>query len=44
MRFSPDLIAYLFGGDKLKWSKCGLEVGGIGLEVVESASDAGLEL
>jgi hypothetical protein len=28
----------------LKWSQCGLEVGGVGLEVIESASDAGLEL
>ncbi len=28
----------------MKRSQCGLQVGGVGLEVVESASDVGLEL
>jgi hypothetical protein len=28
----------------LKRSKCGLQVGGVGLEIIESASNAGLEL
>jgi hypothetical protein len=28
----------------LKGSQCGLQVGGVGLEVIESASDADLEL
>jgi hypothetical protein len=44
MRLYFGLIAYLFGGDELKWSKCGLEIGGVGLEVVKSASNAGLKL
>ena len=36
--------AHLSCGNELKRSQCGLQVGGVGLEVVESASDAGLEL
>ena len=36
--------AHLSCGNELKGSQCGLQVGGVGLEVVESASDAGLEL
>ena len=28
----------------MKGSQCGLQVGGVGLEIIESASDAGLEL
>jgi hypothetical protein len=36
--------AHLSCGNELKWSQCGLQVGGVGLEVIESASDAGLEL
>jgi hypothetical protein len=37
-------IAHLFCGNDLKWSKCGLQVGGVRLEIVESPSNAGLEL
>jgi hypothetical protein len=36
--------AHLSCGNELKWSQCGLQVGGVGLEIVKSASDAGLEL
>ena len=36
--------AHLSCGNELKGSQCGLQVGGVGLEVIESASDAGLEL
>jgi hypothetical protein len=38
------LIAYLSGGDELKRSESGLQVSGVGLEVIESSSNAGLEL
>lgn len=37
-------IAHLSCGNKLKGSECGLEVGGVCLEIVKSASNAGLEL
>ncbi len=46
-RFCSNLcrsIAHLFCGDDLKWSQCGLQVGGVGLKIVESASNAGLKL
>jgi hypothetical protein len=36
--------AHLSCGNELKGSQCGLQVGGVGLEVIESASDAGLKL
>ena len=36
--------AHLSCRNELKGSQCGLQVGGVGLEVIESASDAGLEL
>ena len=36
--------AHLSCGNDLKRSQCGLQVGGVGLEVIESASNAGLEL
>jgi len=34
----------LSGIDELKWAESGFQVGGVGLKVVESTSDAGLEL
>lgn len=37
-------IAYLLCGNELKRAEGSLQVGGVGLEIVESASDAGLEL
>lgn len=37
-------IAYLSSGDDLKRAKSSLEVRGVALKVVKSASDAGLEL
>jgi hypothetical protein len=37
-------LAHLSRVRELQWSECGLQVGGVGLEIVESASDAGLEL
>lgn len=37
-------ISYLSGGDDLKGSEGSLEVGGVGLKVVEGTSDAGLKL
>jgi len=36
--------SHLTGRDDLKRSEGDLEIGGVGLEVVESLSDAGLEL
>lgn len=37
-------LSYLAGGDELQRAQSDLEVGSVGLEVVESTSDAGLEL
>lgn len=37
-------MAYLFGRDELKRSECGLQVGRVGLEIVESSCNAGLKL
>ena len=37
------LVAYLSCIDELKRTESGLQVGGVGLEVIESASNAGLE-
>jgi hypothetical protein len=36
--------AHLSCGNELKGSQCGLQIGGVGLEVVESTSDTGLKL
>lgn len=38
------LVAHLFSVDELKRAEGGLEVGGVGLEVAESAGDADLQL
>lgn len=38
------LIAYLSSRDELERTKSALQVGGVGLEVVEGSSNAGLEL
>jgi hypothetical protein len=37
-------LAHLSCARELQWSECSLQVGGVGLEVIESASNAGLEL
>lgn len=38
------LSSYLAGGDELKGPEGGLHVGDVGLELVESSGDAGLDL
>ena len=37
-------MAYLFGRDELKRAESGLQVGGVGLEIIESSGNAGLKL
>lgn len=37
-------LAHLSCARELQWSECSLQVGGVGLEIIESASNAGLEL
>ena len=37
-------LAHLSCARELQWSECSLQVGGVGLEVVQSTSNAGLEL
>lgn len=38
------VLSYLAGRDELQRAESDLEVGSVGLEIVESTSDAGLEL
>jgi len=42
--FCEELVAHLFCGNELKRSECGLEIRGVGLEIVKSTSNAGLKL
>jgi len=37
------ISAHLSGVDELQWSQSSLEVGGVGLEVIEGAGDARLQ-
>lgn len=37
-------MAYLFGRDELKRAEGSLQVGGVGLEIIESSGNAGLKL
>lgn len=37
-------LAHLSGRNDLKWSQRSLQVGSVGLEIVQSTSNAGLEL